>query len=83
MRQKYLLLLLAGCSFGQTLVDLRTPGKGINFSASPATQPLQMGTTLPASRQVGQLFFNSAAAAGANFRPGRDGGTAFPPSPAS
>jgi hypothetical protein len=71
MRQKYLLLLLAllaaGSSFGQTLVDLRTQSKSIDFSALPYTRPVQVGTTLPATCEVGQLFFNSAAAAGANF----------------
>jgi hypothetical protein len=71
MRQKYIFLLLAllgatSC-FGQTLVDLRTQSKSIDFSALPSTRPVQVGTTLPATCQVGQLFFNSASPSGANL----------------
>jgi hypothetical protein len=71
MRQKNLLFvlafLLAGSAFSQTLVDLRTQSKSIDFSALPSTRPVQVGTTLPATCQVGQLFFKSDAAAGANL----------------
>lgn len=71
MRHKHLLLLLAlllapSC-FGQTLVDLRTQSKSIDFSALPSTRPVQVGTALPATCQVGQLFFKSDATAGANL----------------
>lgn len=59
MRQRYFLLLLAGCSFGQTLVDLRTRRKGIDSSESESTRPVEVGTILTATHQVGQLFFNS------------------------
>jgi hypothetical protein len=71
MRHKYLLLLLAlllaASCFGQTLVDLRTQSKSIDFSALPSTRPVQVGTALPATCQVGQLFFKSDAIAGANL----------------
>jgi hypothetical protein len=71
MRHKYLLpllaLLLAASCFGQTLVDLRTQSKSIDFSALPSTRPVQVGTVLPATCQVGQLFFKSDASAGANL----------------
>lgn len=71
MRQKHFLLLLAlllaTSSFAQTLVDLRTQSKSVDFSALPSTRPVQVGTTLPATCQVGQLFFNSASASGANL----------------
>ncbi len=60
-------LLLAGCAFGQTQLDLRTQSKSVDFSSSPSTRPVQVGTTLPASCQTGQLFFKSDAAAGSNL----------------
>jgi hypothetical protein len=62
-----LALLLAASCFGQTLVDLRTQSKSIDFSALPSTRPVQVGTALPATCQVGQLFFKSDAIAGANL----------------
>src|SRR5665213_2304875 len=71
MKLKYfqlvLVLLLANFSFGQTLVDLRTQSKSIDFSALPSTKPVQVGTALPATCQVGQMFFNSGATPGANL----------------
>jgi hypothetical protein len=71
MKQTYLqlllMLMLASSAFGQTLVDLRTQSKSIDFSALPSTKPVQVGTALPATCEVGQLFFNSAAAPGANL----------------
>src|SRR3954466_11745456 len=66
-RQILLALTLAGSAFGQTLVDLRTQSKSIDFSALPSTRPVQVGTALPATCQVGQLFFKADAAAGANL----------------
>lgn len=62
-----LLFSLAGQAFGQTMVDLRTQSKSVNFSAQASTIPAAVGTALPASCQTGQLFFNSAASAGANL----------------
>jgi hypothetical protein len=71
MNQNYrhilLALALAGSAFGQTLVDLRTQSKSIDFSALPSTRPVQVGTALPATCQVGQLFFKADAVAGANL----------------
>ena len=71
MNQNYrhilLALTLAGSAFGQTLVDLRTQSKSIDFSALPSTRPVQVGTALPATCQVGQLFFKADAVAGANL----------------
>ena len=65
--QLVLVLMLANFSFGQTLVDLRTQSKSIDFSALPSTKPVQVGTALPATCQVGQMFFNSGATPGANL----------------
>ena len=50
----------------QTLVDLRTQSKGVDFSAAGSTKPMQTGSGLPASCAVGQFFFLTTAAAGSN-----------------
>ncbi|MBV9264559.1 MAG: choice-of-anchor D domain-containing protein [Acidobacteriaceae bacterium] len=55
-------------AFSQTTtINLGTQGRNPDFSSFPFTRPITVGTTLPATCQVGQLFFNSAAAAGANL----------------
>jgi hypothetical protein len=50
-----------------TTLNLQTQGRNPDFSSFPFTRPVSVGTTLPASCQVGQLYFNSAAAAGSNL----------------
>jgi hypothetical protein len=62
-----LLFTLAGQAFGQTMVDLRTQSKSVDFSTQPSTKPAVVGTALPGTCQTGQLFFNSAASPGANL----------------
>jgi hypothetical protein len=62
-----LLFTLAGQAFGQTMVDLRTQSKSVDFSSQPSTSPAVVGATLPGSCQTGQLFFNSTATPGANL----------------
>ena len=84
-------LLLAGFAFGQTQLDLRTQSKSVDFSSSPSTRPVQVGTTLPTSCQTGQLFFKSDAADGSNLYgctatnawAVQSGGTAVPGTPAT
>src|ERR1017187_9024871 len=51
---------------GQTLVDLHTQSKSVDFSAAGATKPMQTGSSLPASCAVGQFFFLTTAPAGSN-----------------
>lgn len=51
---------------GQTLVDLRTQGKSIDFSAAGSTKPMQTGSSLPSTCTVGQFFFLTTATAGSN-----------------
>jgi hypothetical protein len=55
--------------FGQspTIINLATQGRNADFSNLPVTRPVTVGTTLPATCVVGQMFFNSAAAAGQNL----------------
>lgn len=51
----------------QTLVDLRTQGKSVDFANVATTRPVKTGTTLPASCAVGEMFFKSNAPAGQNL----------------
>ena len=51
---------------GQTLVDLHTQSKSVDFSAAGSTKPMQTGSSLPATCAVGQFFFLTTAAAGSN-----------------
>ncbi len=51
---------------GQTLIDLKTQSKSVDFSGASATKPFKTGTVLPASCGVGELFFQVGAAGGKN-----------------
>jgi len=51
---------------GQTLVDLRTQSKSVDFSAATSTKPMQTGSSLPPTCAVGQFFFLTTASAGSN-----------------
>ncbi|MGE5647628.1 MAG: hypothetical protein ACM336_17765 [Acidobacteriota bacterium] len=51
----------------QTQIDLRTQGRNIDFSGAGSTKPFRMGTLLPGSCSVGEVFFKTDAAAGANL----------------
>jgi len=58
---------LIGVADGQTLVDLRTQSKSVDFSSAPSTQPFQSGTVLPAACLVDQAYFKTNAPAGLNL----------------
>jgi hypothetical protein len=62
---------LIGQAFAQTTppttVNLQTQGRNPDFSSFSFTRPVTVGTALPSTCQVGQLFFNSAATAGINL----------------
>ena len=51
----------------QTLVDLRTQSKSVDFSAASTTKPMKTGTPLPAACGQGEAFFLTTAPAGSNF----------------
>jgi hypothetical protein len=51
---------------GQTLVDLRTQSKSVDFSGAVSTKPMQTGSSLPSTCAIGQFFFLTTAAAGSN-----------------
>ncbi|MDP8982996.1 MAG: hypothetical protein M3O35_20660 [Acidobacteriota bacterium] len=51
----------------QTLVDLRTQTKSVDFSGANTTRPFKTGTPLPATCAVGEMFYKSDAPPGANL----------------
>lgn len=51
----------------QTQVDLRTQARDVDFGAASSTRPVKTGTALPGTCAVGELFFKTDAAAGANL----------------
>ena len=51
---------------GQTLVDLRTQTKSVDFSGATSTKPMQTGSFLPSTCAIGQFFFLTSAPAGTN-----------------
>ena len=56
-RHAALLALLTGCCApGQTLVDLRTQTKDVDFSGANTTKPFKSGTLLPGTCGVGEAF---------------------------
>src|SRR5579875_1006604 len=62
------LSLMAICAaYGQTLINLGTQGRNVDFSNAPSTRPEKTGTALPATCNPGELFFNTAAPAGQNL----------------
>ncbi|HYL77031.1 MAG TPA: hypothetical protein VEU96_22640 [Bryobacteraceae bacterium] len=60
-------LVCLAISYGQTMVDLRTQSKSVDFSAANTTKPFKSGTTLPAICSVGEMFYKSDAPAGTNL----------------
>jgi hypothetical protein len=58
---------LIGMLDAQTLVDLRTQSKSVDFSAANTTKPFKSGTSLPATCGVGEAFFQTNAPAGLNL----------------
>ena len=68
MRQ--LIIYVASCAgilWGQTMVDLRTQSKSIDFSGANATKPFKSGTVFPSTCAVGEMFYKLDAPAGANL----------------
>jgi hypothetical protein len=70
MRKRHAILLVGGLialANAQTLVDLRTQSKSVNFTAANSTSPFQAGTALPAACSIGQAYFQTNASAGLNL----------------
>jgi hypothetical protein len=67
-RNAIFVVALSACVAGaQTLVDLRTQSKSVDFSAATATKPFKSGTALPATCGIGEAFFLSNAPPGSNW----------------
>src|SRR5580698_5638611 len=60
-------LLSAPFAVGQTLINLAAQSKNEDFSAAVATKPAKVGTTLPATCSVGEVFFKTNAPPGQNL----------------
>jgi hypothetical protein len=54
-------------ALSQTSINLATQSKNPDFSNFPFTRPLTVASSLPATCQLGQILFNSAAQPGANL----------------
>jgi hypothetical protein len=62
-RQAFLAsILLAGTARGQTLVDLKTQSKSVDFTGATTTKPFKSGTVLPATCTVGEAFYQNQRA---------------------
>jgi len=62
-----LLWLVVSSISGQTLVDVRTQTKNVDFSGAASTIPAKSGTSLPASCKLGEMFFNTSNSPGQNL----------------
>jgi len=60
-------LLLAASVHGQTFLSLESQTKNVDFTQAAFTRPVKTGTTLPSTCSVGDLFFQTSAAAGSNL----------------
>jgi hypothetical protein len=67
LRPAVLALTATYAVYGQTLINLGTQGKNIDFSNAPSTRPEKTGTAPPATCSVGDLFFNTTAPLGQNL----------------
>jgi hypothetical protein len=61
------LLCLISSANGQNQVDLRTQSKNVDFSGATSTIPAKSGTTLPATCNLGELFFKTNNTPGQNL----------------
>ena len=52
---------------GQTLINLGTQGRNIDFSNAAETRPVRVGSSLPSTCSTGDLFFNTSGTAGQNL----------------
>ena len=67
MFRRLLLIAMPVAALSQTQVDLRTQSKSVDFTGAAFTRPVKTGTVLPGTCSTGDLFFNTAAAAGSNL----------------
>jgi hypothetical protein len=61
------LALTVGIGNGQTVGDLKAPGKNVDFTDAITTKPFKSGTDLPSTCSVGEAFFKTNSSGGANL----------------
>lgn len=64
------LIFVAFCvqqAWSQTQIDLQAQSRNVDFSTAATTRPMKSGTALPGTCSVGEMFFLTNAAAGANL----------------
>src|SRR5262249_50718547 len=54
-------------AWSQTQIDLQAQARNVDFSTAATTRPMKSGTSLPSNCSVGEMFFLTNAAAGANL----------------
>ena len=54
-------------SLAQTKISLKAQAKDVDFSTAEATKPAKTGVSLPATCEVGELFFKTDSAPGENI----------------
>ncbi len=59
--------LVCAIASGQTMVDMRSQARNIDFSAASSTRPFPVGTSMPPICSVGQTYFQSDAKPGHNL----------------
>jgi hypothetical protein len=59
--------VLTSTAGAQTLIDLRTQSKSVDFTAANTTKPMKTGSVLPVTCGVGEAFFQTNAPAGSNL----------------
>jgi hypothetical protein len=67
LRSALLAAAAMGIAYGQTLINLGSQGRNIDFTGASFTRPVKTGTSLPATCSSGDLFFNTSAPAGQNL----------------
>ncbi len=65
--QKLTWTLCSTIAMGQTKLDLQNQTKNVDFSTADSTRPFKSGTALPATCAVGEMFYNTNTASGANL----------------
>jgi hypothetical protein len=61
------LLVALGDSHAQTLINLGTQSRNVDFSSAQTTRPVKAGSTLPSTCSTGEFFFNTSAVGGQNL----------------
>jgi hypothetical protein len=61
------LLATLGESHAQTLINLGTQSRNIDFTGVQTTRPIKAGSSLPTTCSTGEFFFNTSASAGQNL----------------